>query len=149
MLQRKQTLYLLFAIICTFVCSILPIGYITPQGMGADLTIYQLFIKGNCTSNTTWPLFVILLCTYPLSICAIFMYKQRKKQAKLCMATITIYLLWYAYYIYATQAIFCKMGTVHLGYAAILPILAIIFCLLARKGIINDEKLIRSVDRIR
>lgn len=149
MLQRKQTLFLLLAIVCTFVGSILPIGYITPQGMGTDLTIYQLFIKGDSTSYSPWPLFAIMLCTYPLSITAIFMYKQRKTQAKLCMAAVVLYILWYAYYIFATLTIFSKMGSGHMTYAALLPALAIVFHLLARRGILNDEKLIRSIDRIR
>ncbi len=149
MLQRKQTLYLLFAIICTFVGSILPIGYITPQGMGTDMIVYQLFIKADCTNYSPWPLFALMLCTYPLSIGAIFMYKLRKKQAKLCMVAVAVYILWYAYYIYAAMVIFGKLGTFHFSYAALLPALAIVFYLLARRGIINDEKLVRSVDRIR
>lgn len=149
MLQRKQTLYLFFAIICTFVGSILPIGYITPEGMGTDMTVYQLFIKADCNSYSPWPLFALMLCTYPLAISAIFMYKHRKKQAKLCMIAVAVYILWYAYYIYAAMAIFSKQGTFSFSYVALLPALAIIFYLMARRGIINDEKLIRSVDRIR
>lgn len=149
MLQRKQTLYLLLAVICTFVCSILPIGHISPQGMGTDMMVYSLFIKGDCTSYSPWPLFAIMLCTYPLSLCAIFMYKRRKTQAKLCTATIAVYIIWYAYYIYTTIFVFGKMGAFHISFTSLLPILAIIFCILAKRGIIHDEKLIRSVDRIR
>ena len=41
------------------------------------------------------------------------------------------------------------MGTFHINITALLPALAIGCYLLARKGILDDERLVRSADRIR
>ena len=98
MLQRKQTLFLLLAIIVSVICSTFPLGTIEPQGMGTEMSIYSLFVKGDNISYCSWPLFAIMLCTYPVAIMAIAMYKTRKKQAKMCMVAVIINIIWYAYY---------------------------------------------------
>ena len=149
MLQRKQTLFLLLAIIASVICSTLPLGTIEPQVMGTEMSIYSLFVKGDDISYCSWPLFAIMLCTYPVAIMAIAMYKTRKKQAKMCMVAVIINIIWYAYYAMAILTTFSKMGTFHINITALLPALAIGCYLLARKGILDDERLVRSADRIR
>lgn len=149
MLQRKQTLFLLLAIIVSVICSTLPLGTIEPQGMGTEMSIYSLFVKGDNISYCSWPLFAIMLCTYPVAIMAIAMYKTRKKQAKMCIVAVIINIIWYAYYAMSILTTFSKMGTFHINITALLPALAIGCYLLARKGILDDERLVRSADRIR
>lgn len=149
MLQRKQTLFLLLAIIVSVICSTFPLGTIESQGMGTEMSIYSLFVKGDNISYCSWPLFAIMLCTYPVAIMAIAMYKTRKKQAKMCMVAVIINIIWYAYYAMAILTTFSKMGTFHINITALLPALAIGCYLLARKGILDDERLVRSADRIR
>lgn len=149
MLQRKQTLFLLLAIIVSVICSTFPLGTIEPQGMGTEMNIYSLFVKGDNISYCSWPLFAIMLCTYPVAIMAIAMYKTRKKQAKMCMVAVIINIIWYAYYAMSILTTFSKMGTFHINITALLPALAIGCYLLARKGILDDERLVRSADRIR
>lgn len=149
MLQRKQTLFLLLAIIVSVICSTFPLGTIEPQGMGTEMGIYSLFVKGDNISYCSWPLFAIMLCTYPVAIMAIAMYKTRKKQAKMCMVAVIINIIWYAYYAMSILTTFSKMGTFHINITALLPALAIGCYLLARKGILDDERLVRSADRIR
>lgn len=149
MLQRKQTLFLLLAIIVSVICSTFPLGTIEPQRMGTEMSIYSLFVKGDNISYCSWPLFAIMLCTYPVAIMAIAMYKTRKKQAKMCMVAVIINIIWYAYYAMSILTTFSKMGTFHINITALLPALAIGCYLLARKGILDDERLVRSADRIR
>jgi Domain of unknown function (DUF4293) len=36
-----------------------------------------------------------------------------------------------------------------IGLGAILPLLAVVFALLARKGVVADDRLVRSADRLR
>ena len=67
--------------IVSVICSTLPLGTIEPHGMGTEMSIYSLFVKGDNISYCSWPLFAIMLCTYPVAIMAIAMYKTRKKQA--------------------------------------------------------------------
>lgn len=149
MLQRKQTLFLLAAIIVTAVCLCQPIGAIEPQGMGIWTAIYSLFVTGPEVSFNLWPLFVLLVLTYPVTIIAIALYKKRKAQARLCVWAVVCNVLWYAYFLFGIFTAFQQIGTFHVKFAAGLPLINIILYLLARKGIMDDERLVRSADRIR
>ena len=152
MIQRKQTLYLLLALIVTVVCLCLPVAKLVPQGMGVDMPVYNLWvIDGNGGHLfTVWVLFAILLVTCPIALAAIFLYKNRKVQMKLCVINILFMVCWYS--VYAFHAI--NMGeTLHasfqIEFAAGLPFFALILYVMALKGIRADEALIKSMDRIR
>lgn len=93
-----------------------------------------------------WPLFVLQMLASALCVYAIFLYKNRKKQALFCLAAVVVNLLWYM-----VLAVLIQQGKLseNLPYTAALPIVAAIFCFLARKGVLDDEKLVRAADRIR
>lgn len=116
MIQRKQTLFLLVAVILGMV----------------------FFLS--------WPLFVLQMMASALCVYAIFLFKKRKKQAAFCLAAIVVNLVWYV-----VLAVQIQKGqlSAHLPYTATLPIIAAIFCFLARKGVLDDEKLVRAADRLR
>ena len=57
-------------------------------------------------------------------------------------------LLLASYAFYASET-FDQLGTFKFCFAACLPLVAIIFFFLARKGVKHDEDLIKSMDRIR
>ena len=116
MIQRKQTLFLLVAVIL---------------GMVHFLA---------------WPLFVVQMLASALSLYAIFLFKRRKTQAALCLACIFINLVWYVVLAVLIQRGQCSES---LPYTVALPLCAAILCFLARKGILDDEKLVRAADRIR
>ena len=149
MLQRKQTLFLLAAIIVTAVCLCQPVGTIEPQGMGTWGVVYSLFVTGLEVPFHMWPLFVLLVITYPVAIMAIALYRKRKTQARLCIWAVACSVLWYAYLLFGILTVFRQTGTFHIKFAAGLPLINIILYLLARKGIMDDERLVRSADRIR
>ena len=116
MIQRKQTLFLLVAVIL---------------GMVHFLA---------------WPLFVIQMLASALAVYTIFLYKTRKKQAAFCLAALLVNLAWYVIY-----AVLIQKGIVSesIPYTAVLPLVAAILCFMARKGVMDDEKLVRAADRIR
>jgi len=150
MIQRKQTVFLFLALVAVIVCLMSPIGSFEPEGMGVFHGMSNWFISNPQNGEREWtPLFFILLVTCPVTLGAIFTYKNRVLQARLCIVNIVLFLLWYADY--AAYAIFLgpdKM-TLHPGFAASLPMIAVILCFMARSGIIADEKLVRAADRIR
>lgn len=160
MIQRKQTIFLFLALVAVIACLCLPIGYFEQAKMGKDLMMSNLMLSGNQTNpdivkavfgeNMVFPLFVTLLICCPLTILTIFKFKNRKLQARLCVLNIWLMIIWYALYA-AYIFIWQPEGTTmfHITFAAILPFIAIIFFILARKGILADEKLVRSMDRIR
>lgn len=150
MIQRKQTIFLLLTLVAVIVCLMLPVGSFEPEGMGAFHKISNWFISNPQNGEREWtPLFFILLASCPVTLGAVFTYKNRILQARLCVVDILLFLLWYLDY--AAYAFFLgpvKM-TLHPGFAAALPLVAIVLCFMARTGIIADEKLVRAADRIR
>ena len=149
MIQRKQTIFLLLALILTVVTLCLPIGSFTPQGMGADMEMYNLWVVEPTGAHnfSVWALFAILLLTLPVNIAAIFTYHNRKLQARFCMFNVLLCLGWYVVYVVFGQVL--DYGTFHPAFAAVLPLVALILYIMARKAILADDALVRAADRIR
>ena len=116
MIQRKQTIFLLIAVI---------LGMVHFQ---------------------SWLLFVLQILASSDSLIAIFLFKRRPLQALLCLTAMLVNILWYV-----VLAVQIQQGMLPetLPMTASLPIIAAIFCLLARRGILADEKLVRAADRLR
>ena len=152
MIQRIQTVYMLLAIVLLVVCACLPIGSYIPDGMGGTKSIYNLCVIDNATGNrdsmVVW-LCALLATPAVAQVINIFKYNNRKAQMHNCMISIFLLIAWYV--LYAIQIFeLCPEGySYEIGYAAILPAISIILLWMARRGVKHDEKLIRSVDRIR
>lgn len=119
MIQRKQTLFLLLSFILVIACFFLQ-----------AITIVDS----------------ILLLSAALSVVAIFFYKHRKRQGLLCVFNMLTLVLWYLMLAVNIQN---TESAVALEWPALLPTVSIILLFLARQGILADEKLVRSLDRIR
>lgn len=152
MIQRIQTVYLLLSAIVTIVCACLPVGSIQPEGMGLPSEVYNLCVIDGATGAWSYAssgLFAFMLGTTLVAVVNIFGYNNRKVQMKECSRTIVMLLLWYAIYAFEAWYLTREGGAFGIEPAACLPAVAIILQWLARRGIVHDEKLIRSVDRIR
>ena len=75
-----------------------------------------------------------------LSGYTIFQYRRRLLQARLCLIGIFIVFAWYI----GIAVLEGRVGTVEA-----LPMVNAILLFMARKGILDDEKLVRAADRIR
>ena len=75
-----------------------------------------------------------------ISAVTIFLYRKRIVQAHLCVVTLGCILAWYI-------ALAVLEGVA--GIAESLPMVSALLVFLARKSILRDEKLVRSLDRIR
>lgn len=151
MIQRIQSVYLFLALVACVACLCMPIASIESAVMGAWDTMYNLWMvdeKGQ-KAFVVWPLFAILLLTCPISLFTIFMYNNRKMQARMCVFNIFLLLGWYA--VYAAYVLtFPKEGdTTTILLAACFPLIAIVLLFMARRGILHDEALVRAADRIR
>ena len=93
-----------------------------------------------------WPLLVIQLWASAICLYAIFLYKRRKRQAAWCLGALLVNLAWYV-----GLAVMIQQGKLpeQLPYVACLPLIAAILCFMARKGVLDDEKLVRAADRLR
>lgn len=150
MIQRKQTVFLLLALVATVVCLCLPLGHFVPNGMGGDAVMYNLWIANDgVRSFDVAPLFAILLVSCPINIAAILTYKNRPLQSRLCLVNIFLMIVW---------GILCGVfsrndldmdASFHVSFATALPFVAMVLYFMAKKGIDADERLVRAADRIR
>lgn len=153
MIQRKQTVFLLIAVILTVVCLCTPLGSFTEaNGIGkCTATMYNLWITtaDGAHNYQAWVLFVVLLITCPITLFAIFMYHNRMVQSRFCAFNILLTLGWYI--VFAVFALNFKetFGEFHPSFTAVFPAVSMILYFMARKAILADEALVRAADRIR
>lgn len=139
-IQRKQSLFLLIAAILMGIYAFMP-QLINARG--------DVIMGGRCLEGLeSIPFFLNCLIAL-LSFITIFKFKSLKFQKTLCIINILLIL--------ASLATMCSIAFLQedcdllgsLTYYNVLPILAIIFLLLAHKGISHDRKLLRGSSRIR
>jgi hypothetical protein len=116
MIQRKQTIFLLLAAIALGVAAFMATGTIIMR--------------------------IVLVITALLSIMCIFLFKNRKLQAKVTTLIIILPVAWYI-------MLSVLFGWNCLCWADALPAASVVLLFMAYKGIMHDEKLVRSLDRIR
>ena len=126
MIQRIQTVYLFFAF-----CLIATLVFI-------PFYLSSSFMMG---FNTGW--FAVVAISL---IITIFLFKKRKLQIGICYAMILSLVLAYVIYLFVN---FGSLSFTGMNYTFLFPFIAIIFIFLALRGIKKDEKLIRSLDRLR
>ena len=152
MIQRKQTLFMLIAIILGVICLCLPVATFLPQGMSVPVEMYNLRIvsgNGGCDFGA-WPLFALLLFTLPVGVWSILSYRNRKFQARLCVVNVLVLIAWYIFFaIFSLNQLERLNAEFSVAIPASFPAISIVLYLMARRGIIADEKLVRSMDRIR
>ena len=139
MLQRIQTLWTLLAAACaalTFKFSF----YSGNKVVGANGHVFQ-----SVTATSGILLLIITVIIIAVGLVNIFNFKQRKKQLWITVGLIFLSLLNLFLYYRASQNFI--EGTYDL--AAILSLAIPIFLLLAVRGILKDEKLVKSADRLR
>ena len=151
MIQRIQSVYLALAFVITAVCLCLPIGVLSPEKtMGTDITMFNLWeLRDNTLTFTTWPMFALLLLSCVIALYAIFSYKDRKRQIRLCNICIFLVVAWIVAFALFAFVFADKDMAFSPQFAAGMPIVVLILYILARRGIIHDEKLVRAADRIR
>jgi hypothetical protein len=148
MIQRKQTLFLIVAFVLTLVCLSSQVASLYGNDGLEFARVYNLWLsdgQGNHSFKSV-PLFVCLLLSSVTSLVSIFLYTKRKVQALMCLANMVLLLCWYVLLAVLPQS---TGGMIHLLWPVVLPAVSIVFIFLARKGVLADEKLVRSLDRIR
>lgn len=150
MLQRKQTVFLFISFLLTIVCLCLPIGSFEPNEMGVGKQMFNLWLLNDGHHEySVAGLFFILLITCPISLKAISSFHNRMFQSRLCVLNIILLVLWYVVYVVSVKIISSDMYSFNPSIAACFPLISIILLFMARKGILDDEKLVRAADRIR
>ena len=141
MIQRKQTIWLLLAAILAFVYTQVPLYKAT------SATMQEL--KFTATENLL--LFAVAIAAGLLAVTAIFLYKNRPTQAKLSWFGLLLSIGLIALEVWLIEA-FQKENAVSkasYSWGSLLPIALVVLFILAIGGIRRDDKLVKSLDRLR
>ena len=160
MIQRIQSLYLFLATVLMVVCMASCIGYFISDdgeqvGKFFNLGCWFPFDSGFyylSRQSESWALFVILLIVATLSFMNIFLFKYRALQMRICSFCMILLVGWYAVYGFFAwyfQHSFPEEVTFRVSPWASFPLVSLILLYLAFRGILKDEKLVRSLDRLR
>lgn len=155
-IQRWQSVFLLIAALLMAFYAFLPVAGFTFGGVSYELSllgISSLVPDGGSAITlatvspevVSWPLFALSVLVAVLSLVAIFKFKQMKLQKTLCMACIIL-----------TVAVIASLLVLVNGwsdlryyFSNVMPVLAILFYILAIRGITKDQKILSSYDRLR
>ena len=139
MIQRIQTVWLFLAVI--FAALTYKFPFYTGNIIGKDNV--QRFLNLNATSN-----FILLILTAGFiagTTAIIFLYKNRKQQLWLTVVAACLSVVNLVIYFYEIK----KFSSGNMSLTAILAFALPILLILAANGIRKDEKLIKSLDRLR
>src|ERR1700744_4119341 len=155
MLQRIKSLQLLLASLAIFALFLFPMVHNAHVGgQSVSVMVTGTYIEANGQSAHT-EFFVaptiatVLIAVIPLVI--IFLYKNRKQQVALCYSTMLVIVGLSFWMAQVTKPIMgdAKINAQNWGIGLLLFPLAILFLVFAVKAIQRDEKLVKSVDRLR
>ncbi len=149
MIQRIQTVYLLLAAIVTIAGLCMPIAVIDVGGknIAEVYNLWMSFGNGHGFFVPLIPMFVLLIFSSFIEVVTIALYKKRPMQSKFCIASMVLYILYYAVAAYALHTMTGDNVTPSLPLA--FPGVSFILVILANRAIKSDEKLVRAADRLR
>ena len=137
MIQRIQTIYLTFALVTT---GVLP--FLFPLWTMSDGQEHYFM-----ENQTYVVLFGLSTC---LSLLSILFFKNRQNQFVIGRLNIILNLILLGLFVYRSLSLSGEAIIVsEKGIGMFLPIISIIFLVLANKAIKKDEDLVKSVDRLR
>ena len=154
MIQRIQTVYLFLSATLIFLIFMFPLAELLVSDNLLFIFryrgIYELAENTEILTIQSLPLAILFGIIFLVNLISIFLFKNRMLQMRLSIFNIMLMLgslgLAY-YYIYIA---FNELNTiVHYSFVAIFPIISAILTYMAFRKIKKDEKLVKSLDRIR
>ncbi len=142
MIQRKQSLWLLIAALLN--AGVLYFGVYRYHIMenGVD-TLKEVRV------NDHFPSLLIALVMAILPLITIFMFGNRKRQIAMSFLSILAVCSFVTIALSRTRNLNALPSSESYWVGALLPVAAVVFLFMAIIGIRKDEKLVRSVDRLR
>ena len=152
MIQRIQTIYLLVATILCIGCLCTPIAHFSVQDEGM-VDMYNLWLASAEGGHMFYycPILMgLLVVASAVMLLDVWLYKRRALQMRLVSFCMILLVCWYVAY-----GVIGYLLTVELQaswrphWTAALPAVSLILLYLAFRGILHDEMLVRSLDRLR
>ena len=138
MIQRQQTLWLLLAAVASFLTFKFP--FYTGQILEENTRVFK-----ELDSGSDFLLLVMAILSILLSGIAIFLFKDRKTQVKLTIGGIVVSIGLLIKYIVEVK----KFETGNLALTSIFSLLILLGFIFATRGIWRDNKLVKSLDKLR
>ena len=139
MLQRIQTIWLLLAAACGF----LTLKFSFFSGNKVDARNVKTFEY--LTASGSIIILILTVAVFVAALITIFLYKNRKLQLRITLAVIIVSLL--NIFLYYTETKKFVEGNYDL--TSLLSVAIPIFLVFAARNIYKDEKLVKSMDRLR
>lgn len=154
MIQRIQTIYLLLSVI------LLGLSYAFNLLLGFSDTHPKLYLQFSMLGLSGdlpysppllhWAMPALIGIALLLQICSIFSFKKLKKQARIILFSNLFILAFYGVLGHEYIQMKSQLGGAILpDLGAVFPLVSIVFSNMAWRAIQRDNKLIRSIDRIR
>lgn len=143
MIQRIQTIYLLFA---SAISGGLIFVFDVWESLKKDVFAIDL-LESNLLTLKSIPLLFIISSI--ITFVAIFLFKNRKLQFVMGRLAILVNLILLGLLIYVSLTLPGEMKISENGIGMFIPILAVLLIVLANKAIKKDEDLVKSADRLR
>jgi hypothetical protein len=138
MIQRQQSLWLLLSTVCSFLSFKLPFFETTIQTESSGQT-------SSLDAGSNFFLLVLTGGSLLLSLITIFLYKDRKLQLRLCYAGMAVSLLIIILFFVAMR----KLGGSVPSLTSLFVFAILAGYIMAARGIWKDEKLVKSLDKLR
>lgn len=146
MIQRIQSIFLFLAATAGFGVMALPFAT-APENVQAS----SLFSDKVYSTGDSIGLLILFALAGALSLAAIFLYQNRKLQLKIGKMALgaDLFGLALAAVLFWQDSVNTTTAAISGGAGAILPLVYMVFALLALRAIKKDEALVRSADRLR
>lgn len=140
MIQRQQTLWLLLATLASILTFLFP--FATGEELLSGTNLKQMV---QLDAGNNFFILILTIVSTGLSAVTIFLFKDRKMQMNLCILGLIVSIgILVLYILYAG-----KLSAVTPALWAILPAAVIISFFMAWRNIRKDEKLVKSLDKLR
>lgn len=140
MIQRQQTLWLLLATAAAI------LTFMFPFAIGEEL-VQKTAMKqrAEVIAGNNFFTLILTIVTIGISVVTIFMFKDRKMQMKLCLLGLLVSVLILVLYFMNMR----KLISATPALWSILPVAVIVGYYMAFRNIRKDEKLVKSLDKLR
>lgn len=150
MIQRIQSLYLFLSVLLFSATYYFPF---------VSSNLFEIRSYGVTALNdrtnlevSTYYFIIPMALAATISLVAIFLYKNRQRQMAVLRTTFILYAISFALLalcIKDSQQFLTSTDEISLGFSFFAPFVSLLLNLLALRAIRKDEKLVKSVDRIR
>lgn len=149
MIQRIQTVYLLIVAILMVIMMSSNVGHFYTDASVVGMSNLAVEVSEGVNDYTPWALYAILLVVAVVTLGAIFLYKRRMLQIRICLFSIILLVAYYVVLGVFAWGVLKPYGSFTPSWLICFPAVSVILEWLAIRAIGKDEMLVKAYDRLR